>query len=195
MTDSVNLVLASSSAYRRELLARLGIRFEVAAPQLVEQREPREPPASMAMRLAESKALAVAANRPGALIIAADQVAHLDGEILEKPKGAAAAIRQLTRVAGRRVEFLTAVCVRDGRDGRLHRHLDTTQASFRQLSAQEVIRYVEREPAFDCAGGFRAEALGIALFEKLESEDPTGVIGLPLIATARLLRECGLEIP
>jgi len=193
--QTTQLILASTSRYRRELLARFGVRFEVRSPGVDEKAVVGEAPAAIARRLARAKARAVLAQVPQGIVIGSDQVAHLDGRTLGKPGSARAAADQLAEASGREVEFVTAVCVIDGRTGALREHADITRVVFRSLTGDEIARYVEREPASDCAGGFRAEALGIALFERIQSEDPTALIGLPLIALARLLRECDIPIP
>jgi septum formation protein len=190
------VVLASTSRYRAELLRRLLPDFEQVAPGVEEISEPGEAPAGRAARLARLKARAVAENFSDALVIGSDQVAELDGRVLDKPGTAANARAHLLSCSGHAARFHTAVCVLDTRNG--HRGLqatDLTRVVFRTLSPDEVARYVERERPLDCAGGFKAEALGISLFERIESTDPTALIGLPLIALARLLRECGLALP
>ena len=188
------LVLASSSPYRRALLERLGLAFEVQAPAVDEAPEQSETPAGLALRLAEDKARAVARTRPGALVIGSDQVAHLDGGILGKPGDADQARAQLMRSSGREVEFLTAVVLFDARTGEVQRHLDRTVVAFRALGPDEIDAYIARDRPFDCAGSFRSEGLGIGLFEKVVSEDPTALVGLPLIALARMLRKAGADI-
>jgi septum formation protein len=188
------VVLASTSRYRAELLRRLLSGFECAAPDADETPLPDETPAERAVRLAEAKARTVAGTRAGSLIIGSDQVAELEGRVLRKPGGLAAAREQLRACSGREVRFHTAVCVIDTR-GESHCAEDLTRVRFRPLTENEIQRYLEREQPFDCAGSFKAEALGIALFDKIESEDPTALIGLPLIALARLLRETGLRVP
>lgn len=192
---SPRVVLASTSRYRAELLRRLLHDFDCVAPQIDEDPMPGEAPADRASRLAKAKASAVAKSQGGALVIGSDQVAELDGRVLRKPGEFAIAREQLRACSGRELRFHTAVSVIDarGEPGRWTR--DLTRVRFRQLSENEIQRYLERERPFDCAGSFKAEALGIALFEKIESEDPTALIGLPLIALARLLREAGLDLP
>lgn len=193
---TVQVVLASTSRYRAELLRRLLPEFGQAAPQVEESVVPGEAPRRRAERLALLKAAAVAHGRDDAIVIGSDQVAELDGLVLDKPGDFARARAQLATCRGREMHFHTAVCVIDTRK-RDHRALatDLTRVRFRDLSQQEIDRYLEREQPFDCAGSFKAEALGIALFEHIDSGDPTALIGLPLIALARLLRECGLPLP
>jgi septum formation protein len=186
------LVLASTSIYRRALLERLGLAFSTARPEVDETPQPGEAPRDLAVRLARAKAEAVVAGDTWAL--GSDQVAELDGRPLGKPGTVERAIAQLTAMSGREVRFLTAVCLAAA-DGRRFEHLDVTVVRFRALAADEIARYVERELPLDCAGSFKSEGLGIALFEAIENRDPTALIGLPLIATARLLREAGFVAP
>lgn len=188
------LVLASTSRYRAELLSRLRLPFETVRPDVDEAPAAGESPASLALRLATAKAAAVAATRPEALVIGSDQVASCDGRILGKPGTRANAIAQLQAMSGCEVVFLTAVAVASaGAPG--EQALDTTTVRFRQLPDDEIARYVDAESPLDCAGSFKCEGLGIALFESIESRDPTALVGLPLIATARLLRARGVVIP
>jgi len=187
------LVLASTSAYRRELLARLGLPFETVRPEVDETPRAGEPPDALALRLAAAKARAVAALHPGARVIGSDQVADFDGRPLGKPGGREAAIAQLAAMSGRAVAFRTAVAVASG-DG-VATALDTTLVRFRALAAAEIERYVDAEQPFDCAGSFKSEGLGITLFDAIEGTDPTALVGLPLIATSRLLRDTGLALP
>ena len=189
------LILASTSAYRRELLARLGLPFETQSPGVSEARVAGESPADRALRLALAKADAVARLHPQAVVIGADQVAACGEELLDKPGDAARCRAQLATLSGRTALFYTACAVR-GSNGSVHlAHIDTTTVLFRALSAEEIGRYVARERPFDCAGGFRAEALGISLFECIESKDPTALIGLPLIWLAGALRGAGFLVP
>lgn len=192
----VDLVLASTSRYRRELLARLTSNARAIAPHVDESPLPMETPVALATRLAAAKATEVAARTPGALVIGSDQVADLDGTILGKPGTVDNACTQLAACSGRDVVFHTAICLIDTRvlPARPHAAIDTTRVRFRQLSSDEIARYVGRERPLDCAGSFKAEALGIALFERIESTDPTGLIGLPLIALCRLLRDAGVAV-
>ena len=187
------LILASTSPYRRELLARLRIPFETARPETDETARPGEAPAELARRLSAAKALAVARVNPTAWVIGSDQVAELDGRALGKPGGRAEAIDQLKAMSGRSVDFRTGLCLCV--DGKEQVALDTTTVRFRILAEPEIARYVDAERPFDCAGSFKCEGLGISLFEAIESRDPTALVGLPLIATARLLREAGFAAP
>ena len=189
------IVLGSTSRYRAELLRRLLVDFEQAAPGTDETPLPNEAPTVRALRLAIAKAAAVAREYPDALVIGSDQVAELDGLILDKPGTAEHARAQLAASSGREVHFHTALCLLDTRDGRRHTHVDHTRVRFRALDAAEIARYVEREQPLDCAGSFKCEGLGISLFEAIDNSDPSALIGLPLIALARLLRETGISLP
>lgn len=190
----MKLVLASSSPYRRELLARLGVEFEVAAPQVDERPLPDEPPEATAERLACAKAQALAARFPGSLIIGADQVAVCEGETLGKPGNRDNARRQLLRLSGREAVFHTCVCVHDPARAVTRARTVPCRVRFRTLDAALIDRYLAREQAYDCAGGAKAEGLGIALIEKMKCDDPNALIGLPLIALVDLLREQGFEV-
>lgn len=195
--QQVDLVLASTSSYRRELLARLSDHARCIAPRVDETPRPGEAPAVLAARLAVAKAQNVADSLgPGVVVIGSDQVADLDGRVFGKPGTDAAAIAQLRACSGHELVFHTAVCLIDTRDSRAHVHaaIDSTRVLFRQLTTQEIERYVEREQPLDCAGSFKAEGLGIGLFERIDSSDPTALIGLPLIALCRLLRECEIGV-
>jgi len=185
------LVLASTSAYRKALLARLGLGFVAVRPEVDETPEPGEHPGVLAARLAAAKARCEAAR--GRLVIGSDQVASVDGMLLSKPGSHGAALAQLESCQGRTVVFHTAVAVCETATDRLHTHVDLTRVTFAPRSQQELERYLELEPAFDCAGGFKVEGLGVALFERVESQDPTALVGLPLIWLAGTLRECGLD--
>ena len=189
------LILASTSRYRRELLGRLAVPFDVVAPGVAEDHRRGESPADRALRLATEKAQAVSAHHGEALVIGADQVAAVGSELLDKPGDAARCRAQLALLSGRTAHFYTA-CVLIGTDPSLHAaHVDTTTVVFRPLAAAEIARYVGREQPFDCAGGFKVEASGIALFECIESQDPTALIGLPLIWLAAALRGAGYSLP
>jgi len=187
------LVLASTSVYRRELLTRLRVEFDVARPDVEETPLPGEAPASLAARLAVAKATAIAAARPLGCVIGSDQVADLDGQPLGKSGGRDAAIAQLRAMSGRPVVFHTAVCVVSG--AQVLSAMDETVVRFRTLAEDEIARYVDAEQPFDCAGSFKSEGLGIVLFDAIETRDPTALVGLPLIATARLLRQAGFRLP
>ncbi|MGN2244341.1 Maf family protein [Frateuria sp. GZRR33] len=190
------LVLGSTSRYRAELLRRLVPEFEQRAPGTDETLVPGEAPAEGALRLAIAKAEGAACGLSDtALVIGSDQIAELDGRALGKPGSVEGARAQLADCSGREVRFHTGLCLLDTRDGRRHTHLDTTRVLFRPLTASEIARYVGREMPLDCAGSFKCEGLGISLFEHIDSRDPTALVGLPLIALARLLRETGLAVP
>ena len=190
-----SLILASTSIYRRALLERLGLPFAVARPDTDETPLPGEPPQALAERLALAKAEAVLASAADdTWVVGSDQVAELDGRPLGKPGSHAAAVAQLQSMSGREVRFLTALCLA-GPDGRRLQALDVTTVRFRKLCDDEIARYIAREQPLDCAGSFKSEGLGIALFEEIDNRDPTALIGLPMIATARLLREAGFVIP
>lgn len=195
LAPAPELLLASSSRYRRELLERLGVPFTQVAPGIDEQFGKDETPADAVLRLARSKAEAVLAQHPAAIVVASDQVALRGDEILGKPGSVEAAVSQLSLSAGRQVEFLTGVCViRGDRRSEPEEHMDITRVVFRPLAPEEIRNYIERDAPLDCAGSFRAEGLGIALFERIDSQDPTGLIGLPLIWLAQALRRLGLPV-
>lgn len=186
------LVLASTSPYRRELLARLRMPFEVAAPGVDEASHPGEKPAALVERLARQKALAVAAAHPGALIIGSDQVAVLNGEPLSKPGTHDRAVAQLRGMRGRRIEFLTGLAVHSAPTGVTHSRVVPFAVEFRDFSDAEIEAYLEAERPYDCAGAAKAEGLGIALIRRMEGDDPNALIGLPLIALVDLLAMHGV---
>jgi len=188
------LLLASTSSYRCVLLSRLRLPFEVVRPEVDETPRDDESPAALAARLAQAKATSIALREPDAWTIGSDQVAALDGRPLGKPGGRDAAIVQLTAMSGRAVAFHTAVALAHG-DGRILTASDATTVRFRRLANDEIARYVDAERPFDCAGSFKSESLGIALFDAIDSRDPTALVGLPLIATAELLRQAGFVLP
>ncbi|MCC4596263.1 Maf family nucleotide pyrophosphatase [Xanthomonas campestris pv. phormiicola] len=187
------LILASTSVYRRALLQRLRLPFDSARPQVEETPLPGEAPLALAQRLARAKAAAVAAGAADAWVIGSDQVAELDGQPLGKPGHAAAAQAQLAAMSGRSVRFHTAVCLLRGE--RALQLCDLTEVRFRTLQAEEIARYVAAEQPLDCAGSFKCEGLGISLFSAIHSQDPTALVGLPLIGLAGLLREAGYVVP
>jgi len=187
------LVLASTSRYRRELLSRLVADFRVVGPDVDETPHAGETPLDLARRLAEAKALAVARACPDAVVIGSDQVASLGSRVLDKPRDAANCRTQLSLLSAQTARFHTGCAVIA--NGERLIHLDTTSVTFRALVPEEIDRYIEREKPFDCAGGFKAEALGITLFESIESRDPTALVGLPLIWLASALRSVGYAIP
>ena len=189
------LVLASSSPYRRSLLARLNLPFEVAAPEVDESIRAGETPRETALRLAQAKARAVAAARPRDLIIGSDQVASLDGAPLGKPGSHSVALAQLLSMRGRRVEFHTAICLLDAARGTSEIEEVPTSVQFRHFSDAQAERYLQIDRPYDCAGSAKIEALGIALVERVESADPSALIGLPLIALVGMLSRAGVEVP
>ncbi|MDX3930934.1 MAG: Maf family nucleotide pyrophosphatase [Stenotrophomonas sp.] len=187
------LLLASTSPYRRELLQRLRLPFDCARPQVDESPLPGEAPAALAVRLAAAKAAEVSRRHPGTWVIGSDQVADLAGQPLGKPGTVEAARAQLAGMSGAAVQFHTAICLM--RDGERREALDTTTVRFRVLTEAEIARYVDAEQPLDCAGSFKCEGLGIALFEAIDNRDPTALVGLPLIALCALLRQAGIPIP
>jgi septum formation protein len=189
------LILASTSTYRRELLARLRVPFETLPPGVAEDHRDGESHADRALRLAHEKAQALAYQHPGAIVIGADQVAAAGEHVLDKPGDAARCRAQLEALSGGIARFYTACAVLGVHAGVRLAHVDTTTVFVRRLTVAEIERYVASEQPFDCAGGFRAEGAGIALFERIESQDPTALIGLPLIWVAEALRAAGLPVP
>jgi septum formation protein len=190
-----SLILASTSPYRRLLLERFGLPFETVRPRVGEEHIAGESPADRAMRLAVAKAEDVATRYPTSVVVGSDQVAASGHKVLDKPGNAANCRAQLATLSGTDARFYTG-CAVIGPAGSVRLvHVDTTTVFFRSLSAKEIDRYVEREKPFDCAGGFKVEALGIALFESIESQDPTALIGLPLIWLASALRRAGYTVP
>lgn len=187
------LVLASTSRYRRELLARLNLPFETAAPAVDEQQHAGESASAMAARLAEAKARAVAPNFADALVIGSDQVAANGEQVLGKPGSEAVAVAQLLAAAGRSVEFHTGLCVLDTARDACQVEVVGYQVRFRELSEHEVRAYVALEQPLDCAGAFKSEGLGVALMESMIGSDPTALVGLPLIRLCALLREAGAD--
>ena len=189
------LVLASTSIYRRQLLERFRLPFTVHSPGIDESLLPNEDAISLVHRLARSKAEAVALRYPESVIVGSDQVAIRGATILGKPGSAEAAISQLKAASGAQILFQTAVHVIDPQHQRHEAHVDTTVVKFRNLADDEIIRYVEAEKPLDCAGAFKAEALGITLFERIDSHDPTALTGLPLIWLSSALRRAGFQLP
>jgi septum formation protein len=189
------LILASTSRYRASLLARFGLEFTAQNPGVDEIERPGETPRGRAFRLSEAKAEAIAREMPNAVVIGGDQVPAASTTILHKPGNAANCREQLKLLSGSTAEFYTACTVRCVETGVKLSHVDTTAVKLRPLSDAEIDRYVDREQPFDCAGGFKAEALGITLFERIDCEDPTAIVGLPLIWLAGALRAVGFEVP
>lgn len=195
MPPAPALILASTSPYRRELLARLGLPFETQAPAVDETPLPGEAPRELALRLARAKARDVARHHPQALVIGSDQVADLHGQPLGKPGSHERARAQLSRMSGQTVLFHTAVSLACAACGLLQTELATVRVRFRELDAASIERYLRAEQPYDCAGSAKSEGLGITLLAAIESDDPTALIGLPLIRTAALLRAAGLALP
>jgi len=190
----MKLVLGSTSPFRKELLARLGLPFETASPRTDEARLPGESAEQLVCRLSEAKARSLAEAFQDALIIGSDQVACVDGEILGKPGDRERAIQQLGRLSGKRVSFFTGLCLYNSATDRARVLCEPFYVHFRRLSPDQIARYVERERPYNCAGSFKSEALGIALFERLEGNDPNALIGLPLIRLVTLLGAEGMEV-
>jgi len=193
-----HLILASSSKYRKELLSRLHIPFEVLIPDIDETPMPKESPEATAMRLAQEKSFAILKQAPHALVIGSDQVATLDGEQIGKPGSHENALKQLQKMRGRKVIFHTALCLCDGRAHKKEQAVQLknvqTFVTFRTLSDGELEAYLRIEQPYDCAGSAKNEGLGIALIEKIESIDPTALTGLPLIALTSMLRQAGVPL-
>jgi len=188
------LILGSTSVYRRELLERLRIPFSVESPHVDESPLPGELPATLACRLALAKAQAVAERFPDAVVIGSDQVADLDGVALGKPGTHARAVRQLRQMSGQVVIFQTAVAVVCKQSGFSQESLALVKVKFRELSDAEIENYLQAEQPYDCAGSAKSEGLGIALLERIDNDDPTALVGLPLIRTAALLRAAGIDL-
>jgi septum formation protein len=191
--DTPGLVLASGSRYRAALLQRLQLPFDSCAPNTDETPHAGETVAALTRRLARDKAAALRDRFPQAWILGSDQSAACGDRILGKPGTLEQAREQLRSLSGQTVDFLTAVVL--ARDGQVLEGLDVTTVRFRRLDGAEIDRYLAAEPALDCAGSFKCEGLGITLFEEIDSRDPTGLVGLPLILTSRLLREAGFRLP
>jgi septum formation protein len=191
---SQKIILASTSPYRRELLARLGLPFEVADPAADENPLPGESPEGLALRLSEVKARAVAAAYPEALIIGSDQVATVNGKIYGKPGNHERAVRQLRELSGKTVNFFTGLCLLNAKNGQAEIRGVPTLVKFRELSDCEITNYLRREPAYNCAGSAKSEGLGIALLASMQGDDPNALVGLPLIALCDLLRNQGVNI-
>lgn len=188
------LVLASTSPFRKELLAKLHLEFVTANPRVDETPLEGESPEQLVARLAEAKARAVAADHPDALIIGSDQVAVNEGRILGKPGDHARAMEQLRQAAGKRVTFLTGLCLFNSGSGRYQRVVEPYSVVFRPLSEAQIDNYLRREQPYNCAGSFKSEGLGIALFQRLEGDDPNALIGLPLIRLIAMLEQEGVGV-
>lgn len=194
MTTTKNIVLASSSPYRKKLLSRILDDFTCESPDIDETPFPDEEPVEHVARLAEQKAMTVGINHPESIIVGSDQICVLEGEILGKPHTANKAIEQLQACSGKTVNFYTSLCVLEGGKEGQDLSVVITEVKFRELDKGEIERYVKREQPLDCAGSFKCEGLGIALFESLSSKDPTALIGLPLITLAESLRKLGVRV-
>jgi len=198
-TDTPQLLLASSSSYRRALLERLQLPFIWQSPELDESPLANEAPQALVQRLALSKARALASRHPEHIIIGSDQVAVLDDQVLGKPLHAQGAFKQLTAASGRSVTFLTAVAVLDTRTTAAQVNEQVAcvpfTVHFRQLSDGQIQRYIAKEQPFDCAGSFKSEGLGVSLFKSTEGSDATSLVGLPLIRLCDMLNACGIAVP
>lgn len=188
------LILASTSTYRQELLGRLDYPFEIAAPETDETPLPGEPPVAMALRLSELKARAVARHFPDSLIIGSDQVAHHGNEVFGKPGSHDRAVLQLRQLSGRTVDFVSGLCVYDSATERAETRAVVTRVRFRELSNATIENYLRKEKPYNCAGSAKSEGLGIALIARMECDDPTALVGLPLIALCDLLHLHGLNL-
>lgn len=195
MNASSRIVLASSSTYRKALIARLGLDCRSAAPDIDERALPAEAPAATALRLAQAKARKVAEREPAALIIGSDQVAVLDDQPVGKPGTHTAAARQLQAMSGKTVVFHTALCLLNSATDAMQLANVPTTVRFRKLDATQIERYLRQDQPYDCAGSAKIEALGITLVEQVESDDPTALIGLPLIALVTMLQKEGIHTP
>ena len=191
---TIPIILASTSRYRASLLQKLRVPFDVAAPNIDETPHRHESPRDSALRFAREKAMKIAEEHEDGLIIGSDQVAEINGHLLGKPGSRKCAIDQLRASSGRCVRFYTAVCLVDARSLKTLSDIDITKVYFRKLSDDQIDRYVDIDEPFDCAGGFKSEGLGITLFDKLETDDPNALVGLPLIKLTRLLERFGYPI-
>jgi septum formation protein len=188
------LVLGSTSPFRKALLEKLGLPFSTVSPEVDESRLADESPEQLVYRLSEAKARAVAGSKPDALIIGSDQVAVIDGEILGKPGSHEKAVEQLRNASGRAVTFLTGLCLLNSKTGGTQTEVVPFTVHFRDLSDEQIENYLRSEKPYNCAGSFKSEALGISLFERLEGEDPNTLIGLPLIRLVRMLENEGVRV-
>ena len=188
------LVLASTSPYRRELLERLGMPFDTTSPNVDETVNDGETPEQLVKRLAESKARSVADSHQDALIIGSDQVAVLNNHILGKPGNHETAVQQLTNASGKKVLFLTGLCLLNTTTDNAQTSIDKFSVEFRELTASQIENYLQREKPYDCAGSFKSEGLGISLFKKMEGDDPSALIGLPMITLINMLSAEGVDV-
>ena len=189
------LVLGSTSPFRHELLEKLGLPFSTAAPDVDENHREGESPRELVMRLAQAKARAVADDHPAALIIGSDQVACVDEQILGKPGSREKAIAQLESMSGKTICFHTGLCLYNAATNKVQVVCDNFRVHFRKLGHEQIVRYVDKEEPFNCAGSFKSEGLGITLFRKLEGDDPNSLVGLPLIRLVSMLDKEGIELP
>lgn len=190
----MNIILASSSVYRKQLLAKIVTNFQCVSPNIDETKLTDETFTDLAKRLAVEKAKAIAAKHPNSLIIGSDQVACLDSNQLHKPKTKENTIKQLMACQGKSAYFHTSLCLLNSKTNTFQTSVECYETKFRNLSEQQIIHYVDREPSFDCAGGFKMEGLGIALFEKISGDDPNTLIGLPLIRLIEMLENEGVFV-
>jgi septum formation protein len=193
-TSHLPIVLASTSPFRRELLSRLALPFETAAPDIDESRHPHEPPLDLVRRLSEAKARACASDRD-ALVIGSDQVATIGDDVLGKPGTHERAAAQLRHLSGRSVTFLTGLCLLNTATNESQVDVIAFRVHFRTLSEEQIERYLHHDKPYNCAGSFKSEGLGIALFERMEGDDPTALIGLPLIRLTDMLARAGVSLP
>lgn len=189
------IVLGSSSPFRKELLGKIVDQFDTCSPDIDETPLEQESPTELVLRLALQKAEAVALAYPDALIITSDQVSVLNGKINGKPGEFNKAFQQLKSSSGNRVTFLTSLCLYDSQTGKYQLEIEPFNVYFRDLEDEQIVRYLKKESPFNCAGGFKSESLGIALFKKLEGNDPNALIGLPLIKLVSMLDKMGIQIP
>jgi MAF protein len=194
-TPNPTIVLGSTSPFRRELLQRLGLPFSTASPDIDESEKPGESPSELVQRLAREKAQAVAADYPNALVIGSDQVACLNNTIMGKPGARDNAIHQLREASGHCVTFYTGLCLLNTATGEAQVVCEPFKVHFRELNQETIERYLDAEEPYNCAGSFKSEGLGIALFEKMEGDDPNALIGLPLIRLVSMLRQEGVQVP
>ena len=189
-----SLVLGSSSPFRKALLEKLGLEFETDSPDIDETPLKNESPEDMVARLAKLKALAIAERHPNSIIISSDQCATLDGAIIGKPGEHEAAVEQLTNASDRAVTFYTSLCVMDTSSEQMEELVEPFHVYFRELSETQIENYLRKEEPYNCAGSFKSEGLGIALFERLEGKDPNTLVGLPLIELITMLRKFGIDV-
>ncbi|WP_370462549.1 nucleoside triphosphate pyrophosphatase [Pseudomaricurvus sp. HS19] len=190
----MQIILASSSKYKRQLIEKLGISIVCTSPDIDESPRDGETPVALAERLSIAKARALAATHPDHLIIGSDQVAHVEGQLLGKPGNHRQATAQLLACRGKTVEFLTGLCLLNSLTGDYQYHCSPIQVRFRPLTEGQIENYLQREQPYDCAGSFRSEGLGIALFESIHGDDPNALIGLPLIELTRMLFSQGIDV-